>query len=139
MSIKNKFKSLFTFEDEYEYIEEETEVPEQPDSPAASRRAQNVVHLESIQSSTSKVVLCEPESYDDCQEIADHLKNRRAVVINLQRTNHQESKRIVDFLSGTVYAIGGIIQKLGQQTFICAPDNIDVSGSITDLMDEDLL
>ncbi|SET84980.1 cell division inhibitor SepF [Salinibacillus kushneri] len=138
MSIRNKFKSLFTFEDEYEYVEEETEVPEKQDYQASKSGGNNVVHLESIQS-TSKVVLCEPKNYDDCQEIADHIKNRRAVVINLQRTDHHQAKRIVDFLSGTVYAVGGIIQKLGQQTFLCAPDNIDVSGSITDLVDEDLL
>ncbi len=132
MSIKNKFKSFFSVEDEYEYIEE----PAQEDVQQAKKSSNhnNVVRLESIQSS-SKVVLVEPKDFDDSQEIADHLKNRRAVVINLQRVDHYEAKRIVDFLSGCVYAIGGTMQKLGQQTFLCAPDNIDISGTITEMED----
>uniref|UniRef100_UPI00129AFC49 cell division protein SepF n=1 Tax=Salinibacillus xinjiangensis TaxID=1229268 RepID=UPI00129AFC49 len=137
--MKNKIKSLFTFEEEeYEYYEEESVEPEpSPEELQRNTDPQNVVRLESVKS-TSKVVLCEPKDYESAQEIADNLKNRRAVVINLQRTDHHQAKRIVDFLSGTVYAIGGNIQKLGQHTFLCAPDNVDVSGSISELVDEDL-
>ncbi len=60
---------------------------------------------------SSKVVLLEPRTYSEAQGIADHLKGRRAVVINLQRMSTDQAVRIVDFLSGTVYAIGGDIQK----------------------------
>lgn len=129
MSIKNKLKSLFSVEEEYEYANE-------PVAPAVQEeKKDNVVRLESFQSS-SKVILLEPADYDSSQEIADHLKNRRAVVINLQRTSMQDRMRIVDFLSGCVYAIGGTMQKLSTQTFICAPDNIDISGSISEMAEE---
>jgi len=130
MSIKNKIKSLFTVDEEYEYAKE-------PIATAIQQEEQrdNVVRLESYQSS-SKVILIEPKDYETSQEIADHLKNRRAVVINLQRTSMQDRMRIVDFLSGCVYAIGGTMQKLSTQTFICAPDNIDISGSISEMAEE---
>lgn len=97
---------------------------------------QNVVSLQSVQKS-SKVVLSEPRVYAEAQEIADHLKNRRAVVVNLQRIQHDQAKRIVDFLSGTVYAIGGDIQRIGSDIFLCTPDNVDVSGTISELISED--
>ncbi|MFD2044023.1 cell division protein SepF [Ornithinibacillus salinisoli] len=128
MSIKNKIKNFFTMDEEYEYVEESME---QPDFPATTAR-DNVVNLKRIEKMNSKVVLCEPRTYNEVQEIADNIINRRAVVINLQRTDLQQAKQIVDFLSGTVYALNGKMQKLGSQTFLCVPDNVDVSGSISE-------
>ncbi|MYL70888.1 DUF552 domain-containing protein [Halobacillus litoralis] len=138
MSMKNKFRSFFTLDDEYEYIEEEVEDDYEEDSAQRQRGAKkqeqgNVVSLKSAKSS-SKMVLSEPSSYNEAQDIADQLVNRRAVVINLQRVDHHQAKRIVDFLSGTVYAIGGDIQKLGTQTFLCTPDNVEISGSISEMI-----
>jgi len=139
MSLKDKLRNFF-IEDEYEYVETEEEVdgPEpmyQQQQGNESKKQQNVVSLKSMQQS-SKVVLCEPRTYNEAQEIADNLVNRKAIVINLQRVDHQQAKRIVDFLSGTVYAIGGDIQKLGAQTFLCTPENVDVSGTISEVMNE---
>ncbi|MDL4839985.1 cell division protein SepF [Aquibacillus rhizosphaerae] len=133
MSLKNKIKTFFTDEDEYEYVEEEQSFPV---AETRQERRQNVVSLKSVQAA-SKVVLCEPRAFSEAQEIADHIVNRRAVVINLQRVQHTEAKQIVDFLSGTVYAVSGEIQKLGSQTFLCTPDNVDVSGSISDILEEE--
>ncbi|MCA1009090.1 cell division protein SepF [Halobacillus halophilus] len=140
MSMKNKLRSFFTLDDEYEYeyVDEEIDEPmeEEYEQKQRSRRkedTQNIVSLKSAKSS-SKMVLNEPSSYNEAQEIADELVNRRAVVINLQRVDHHQAKRIVDFLSGTVYAIGGDIQKLGSQTFLCTPDNVEISGSISDMI-----
>lgn len=131
MSLKEKFKNFFNTEEEYEYIEEiEMEEPEATHN-KKSPGGKNVVSLSAIQQPTAKVILCEPKSYDEVQEIANNLLNRRAVVINLQRVDHQQAKRIVDFLSGTVYAIKGDIQKLGLATFLCTPDNVDVTGTIS--------
>ncbi|WP_106497694.1 cell division protein SepF [Lentibacillus sp. Marseille-P4043] len=133
MSIKNKIKTFFTMDDEYEYIEEEQEEIELPETTPTQHRKNNVVNLKSMQQPSSKVVLCEPRSYNEVQEIADNIVNKRAVVINLQRIDHMQAKRIVDFLSGTVYAIDGDIQKLGAETFLCTPDNVDVSGTISEI------
>ncbi|MFC0474811.1 cell division protein SepF [Robertmurraya beringensis] len=141
MSIKSKFKTFFFLDDEYENEEEEYEAPttktqRQPQQQQQSvSPKQNVVSLQSVQKS-SKVVLIEPRVYAEAQEIADQLKNRRAVVVNLHRIERDQAKRIVDFLSGTVYAIGGDIQKIGAEIFLCTPDNVEVSGNISQLMQE---
>ena len=135
LSIKNKIKTLFAVdEDEYEYIEEEQVAPSNMIKPTNN----NVINLTSVKTPSSKVVLCEPRTFEEAQQIADNIVNKRAVVINLQRVEPYEAKRIVDFLSGTVYAVDGIIQRLGSQTFLCAPDNVDVSGSISESFEEDL-
>jgi len=136
MSIKNKIKSFFTMEDEYEYIEEEIEQPEEPEIMHKTKK-DKVVSLTALQQSNAKVVLCEPRSFNEAQDIADNIINRRAVVINLQMMDSEKAKRIVDFLSGTVYALNGDIQRLGPKTFLCTPDNMDVSGSISEAFAEE--
>ena len=83
-------------------------------------------------SSASKMVLFEPRAYSESQQIADYLKKRNAVVVNLKRVTPDQAKRIVDFLSGTLYAINGGLQKLGTGIFLCTPNNVNVEGSITD-------
>ena len=80
----------------------------------------------------SKLILLEPRAYSESQQIADHLKDRNAVVVNLKRVTPDQGKRIVDFLSGTLYAIGGDLQKLGGGIFLCTPNNVNVEGKITD-------
>ncbi|PTI46879.1 cell division protein SepF [Staphylococcus succinus] len=81
---------------------------------------------------SSKMCLFEPRVFSDTQDIADELKNRRATLVNLQRIDKVSAKRIIDFLSGTVYAIGGDIQRVGSDIFLCTPDNVEVAGNITD-------
>lgn len=130
MGLKGKFKKFMAFDDNYEY-EEEVRIKETEIQPVDENRSKNVISLSTVQQPTSKVVLCEPKSYDEVQAIADSLLNKRSVVINLQRVDKDQAKRIVDFLSGTVYAIKGDIQKLGMETFLCTPENVDVSGTIT--------
>lgn len=138
MSFKKKLKNYFTLDDEYEYEYVEDEPEQEKKSPASEKTAagKNVVNLSSIQNTNSKVVLAEPRNYNEAQDIADNIVNRRAVIINLQRVEHQQAKRIVDFLSGTVYAVKGDIQKLGAETFLCTPDNVEVSGSISEMLYE---
>lgn len=83
-------------------------------------------------SSSSKMILFEPRAYSESQQIADYLKKRSAVVVNLKRVTPDQAKRIVDFLSGTLYAINGGLQKLGTGIFLCTPNNVNVEGSISD-------
>lgn len=124
-------------DEEYEYTEMVEVAEEEEILPTRRQKEKNVVSLSSVQQPASKVVLCEPKSYDEAQEIADHLMNKRSVVINLQRVESEQAKRIIDFLSGTVYAVNGDIQKLGIATFLCTPDNVDVTGAISKAHDED--
>ena len=90
-------------------------------------------------SNSSKMILFEPRAYSESQQIADYLKKRNAVVVNLKRVTPDQAKRIVDFLSGTLYAINGGLQKLGTGIFLCTPNNVDVEGSITDEAKEKVL
>ena len=83
----------------------------------------------------SKMLLLEPRAYSESQPIADYLKGRNAVVVNLKRVTPDQAKRIVDFLSGTLYAIGGGLEKLGGGVFLCTPNNVNVEGKITDEKD----
>ena len=80
----------------------------------------------------SKMILLEPRAFSESQQIADHLKKRNAVVVNLKRVTSDQAKRIIDFLSGTIYAISGDIQKIGGGIFLCTPNNVNVQGKITD-------
>ena len=85
--------------------------------------------------SGGKMILLEPRAYSESQQIADYLKNKNTVVVNMKRVTPDQAKRIVDFLSGTVYALGGDLQKIGAGIFLCTPKDVDVEGAITD--DED--
>jgi len=81
---------------------------------------------------SSKLVLLEPRAYSETQQIADALKKRNTVVVNLKRVTSDQAKRIIDFLSGTIYAIGGDLQKVGGGIFLCTPNNVKVDGKITE-------
>lgn len=80
----------------------------------------------------NKMILLEPRAYSESQQIADHLKNRNSVVVNLKRVTSDQAKRIIDFLSGVIYAIGGSMQKIGVGIYLVAPKNVSVQGKITD-------
>lgn len=81
---------------------------------------------------SGKMILLEPRAYSESQQIADHLKKRNTVVVNMKRVTPDQAKRIVDFLSGTVYAIGGDLQKIGGGIFLCTPKNVNVEGTISE-------
>ena len=83
----------------------------------------------------SKMILLEPRAFSESQQIADYLKKRNTVVVNLKRVTPDQGKRIIDFVSGCLYAIGGSMQKLGDGIFLCTPKNINVQGKMTE--DED--
>ena len=82
--------------------------------------------------SGNKMILLEPRAYSESQQIADHLKSRNSVVVNLKRVTSDQAKRIIDFLSGCIYAIGGNMQKIGVGIYLCTPKNVNVQGKISD-------
>jgi cell division inhibitor SepF len=150
MSIKRRFEKWFYLDEEEEFqqeqpVREQQPVQEQQPRRVVSRKPQvaesqqqqqpgTVVSLQSIQKS-SKVILFEPRVYAEAQDISEHLKNKRAVVVNLQRIERDQGIRIVDFLSGTVYALGGDIQRIGTDIFLCVPENVEVAGTISDFFE----
>lgn len=84
-----------------------------------------------------KVILHAPYSYEEAQTLADHLCSHRPVILNLQHLDANQARRVVDFLSGCVYALKGDIKKIGQSIFLCTPDNVDILGDITEIIDMD--
>ena len=85
-----------------------------------------------VENSNNKMILLEPRAYSESQQIADHLKKRNSVVVNLKRVTSDQAKRIIDFLSGCIYAIGGTMQKVGVGIYLCAPKNVNVQGQISE-------
>ena len=114
---------------------ESAAAPQQP-APAAAPRAQRpkegkVVSLGGEH--PMQVVLTRPERFETAAEIADHLRDKRAVLVNLENTPKDVTRRLVDFLSGVAYAIDGKVMKVAANTYIITPPSIDLMG---DLMDE---
>jgi FtsZ-interacting cell division protein YlmF len=83
----------------------------------------------------AKMVLIEPKAYSEASDIIDHLKNRNTVVVNLKRVTNDQAKRIMDFVSGGIYALDGKIEKVGGGIFLCTPNNVNIEGNITDDVD----
>ena len=100
-------------------------------SSADSNRRNNVVNINTT--AQLAVVLVKPDRFENAAEIADHLKEKRTVVLNLEQTNKDVARRLVDFLSGVAYAQEGKIKKVANSTFIITPYNVGIMG---DLLDE---
>nr|WP_206704178.1 MULTISPECIES: cell division protein SepF [Paenibacillus] len=135
----NKFMNFLGLQEEEEVIEREVmNTPEDQEIETPSfdkRKNQKGTNVVSIHSQKNvKVVLYEPRSYDEAQEIADHIRSHRTVVVNLQRIRKDQALRIIDFLSGTVYALSGGISKVGNNIFLCTPDTVEIQGSITEIL-----
>jgi len=76
-----------------------------------------------------RVVVVEPSNFDEVQQVADHLKERRPVIVNLEAAPVELARRIVDFLSGTVYALDGGLERIGEAIFLMVPSNVSVEAN----------
>ena len=87
--------------------------------------------------SGAQMVLFEPRSFEESEEIARHLKQRRACVVNLHRLQREFAQRTIDFLTGVVFALDGTIQKIGHNVILCTPKSVSVDGVISLDSDDD--
>jgi len=149
--IFDKMKDLMfgEYEDDDDYYEEDGyDIPVREVAPAPSLRElpKEPMYAESMSAkrgSASKnnpqvysintqvqmqVVIIKPECYEDAQEICDQIKTKRPVVVNLEKVEYPIAQRIMDFLSGTCYSLEGSIQRVANNIFIIAPENVDISG-----------
>jgi len=83
-----------------------------------------------------RVVVIEPATFDSVQAIADNLKNRRPVIINLEHAEPELAKRVVDFVMGATYALNGSIQKVGKGIFLSVPSNIEIDGDLGEQLED---
>ncbi len=125
MALKS-LKKMFSEEDDETQVGSEEEFYNMSESDA----------IKEANKTGNKMILLEPRAFSEAQQIADHLKNRNSVVVNLKRVTSDQAKRIIDFLSGCIYSIGGSMQKIGVGIYICAPKNVSVQGKITEETDK---
>lgn len=148
MGFMDELKRLaHPYEDDEEFVEEmdeevtdeEAERPRKParreesyySAPASERRSSdNVVNINTT--TQLQVVLVKPEKFEDASSIANHLRDKRTVVLNLESANKDIARRLVDFLSGVAYALEGKIKKVAISTYIITPYNVDIIGDLID-------
>lgn len=135
--LKDFIAPLDDDEEEYEDDEEEQvlQYKESETKPVSSYEATKT-SVNTIPSNAS-MVLFEPRSFEEAEEIATHLKNRRACVVNLHRLQRDFAQRTIDFLTGVVFALDGSIQKIGHNVILCTPKNVNVTGDISLESDDD--
>jgi len=126
--IMDKVLGFMGFEEEEVEILDNEEIMVNDDDAGKKKKSGNLFSLHSQKN--IRVVVCEPRIFEDCQLIADNLKNRRPVVINLEEADKELAKRVVDFISGATYALNGSMQKVGNGIFLFVPSNIDIAGEI---------
>lgn len=104
--------------------------PERQERPRSRGRDDKVVNIHTT--TQLQVVLVKPERFENASEIADHLKDKRTVVLNLESTNKDIARRLIDFLSGVAYAGEGKIKKVAANTYIITPYHVDIEGDLID-------
>ena len=145
MGFINQLKKLtqpYDDEDDFEDFQprKSDELPPMPKTPAQARSSyggfeeksssNKVVNIHAT--AQLQVVLVKPERFETAAEIADHLRERRTVVLNLEQTNKDIARRLVDFLSGVAYAQDGKIKKVAVNTYLITPYNVDLLGDLID-------
>ena len=118
-------------DEEYDDFEEPSRQPVFEDRKAkVEDRRNKVVNIHAT--TQLKVVLVKPERFENASEIADNLKDKRTVVLNLESTNKDVARRLIDFLSGVAYAGEGKIKKVAANTYIITPYSVDIMGDLID-------
>ncbi len=129
--LMDKFLGIIGFEEELAEEDERYQDPkirEEEDIFPASKKKGQVLNLHAQRQ--LKVVVAEPKVFEDVQNLADNLKNRRPVIINLEKADTELARRIVDFISGAIYALNGNFQKVGNNIFLVVPSNMDIQSEI---------
>ena len=156
MGLMDELKKLtrpYSEEEEDDYYDEEPEMDSEPAPAAPPRRSASafapapesapapstgtrrsgpakVVNLNN--NSAMQVILVKPDRFDNVTEIADHLRDKKSVVLNLESTNKDVARRLVDFLSGVAYALDGKIKKVAISTYILTPYNVEIVGDLVE-------
>lgn len=128
----NKMMNVMGLGDEDNGQETETPVFEsraRAEESAPSTKKGKVVNIHTT--TQLKVVVLQPTSYNDSQDIADHLKSKKPVVVNLERLDKEDARKMVDFLSGAVYALDGSMQKVANGILLLAPYNVGIMGDFS--------
>lgn len=138
----NKLGKFFGISNEDDMTDDEEytgdqETEDEDDVPMNNVNRDKVVSIKSgMNSSKSKIVLYEPRVYSDAKDVAQNLLSNKAVIISFSRMDDSSARRIVDFITGTVYALNGEIQRIGDKIFLATPPKFVTDGKISDLVDK---
>lgn len=135
-SIKERMKDFFGIEqiedDEYEGYDSETddedEVDEVEPMISSRNRGNKVVNIHTAAS--AKVMIIKPSCYEEAAEICDAIRNRKIVVVNTSALEHKMAQRLLDFISGSCYALSGELQEIEMGVYILSPSNVEVSNEL---------
>ena len=130
-AIVNKFLEVFGLpesNDEEEYLDEEELEEELEEPKERSFFGKKIVNMPQTQQ--VKMVICQPTTFEQAEEICSYLKNRKSVIVNLEYVNKDVARRIVDVMSGAVHALDGHIQKISNSIFLIAPTYYEISTEI---------
>ena len=114
-------------EDIYDY---DNEQEEEEDKKVFNRKNNKVVNMQQGQPNAIKMVISQPTTFEQSDEICSFLKERKSVIVNLEYVNKDVARRIVDFISGGVYALDGYIQKVSNSIFLVAPSNYEITNEM---------
>lgn len=135
--LMDRVLGMIGFEDEVVEDEEkarESRFRDDEEAAPASKRKGQVLNLHAQRQ--LKVVVSEPRVFEDVQTLADNLKNRRPVIVNLEKAEPDLARRVVDFVSGATYALNGSLQKVGSGIFLFVPSNMDISSELGEQLKE---
>ncbi|WP_125567713.1 cell division protein SepF [Companilactobacillus insicii] len=127
-----KLGNFFGINDEDSYDEQDN--VEQPTADYSGN--EKVVSMNAAsepRTASSKIAIYQPRVYSDAKVVAKQLLNNKAVIVNFNNINDEQSKRIVDFLTGSIYALNGEIKRVGDKIFLCTPPKFEIDGSIPEL------
>lgn len=128
----DKMKMLVGLETEEVEEKPKERRPEKEYIPSVTPREMNdnrVINLHATKNQM-KLILLEPKSFDECPKIVDNLKNRKPVILNLEKLDSDLARKVFDFISGAVYALDGNVQKVAHNIFLFAPENVDILGHV---------
>ena len=117
-------------ENVYEYEDEEEEVEDKKLFGRKNREKEKVVAMPQAQTNAIKMVISQPTTFEQSDEICSFLKEKKSVIVNLEYVNKDVARRIVDFISGGVYALDGYIQKVSNSIFLVAPSNYEITNEM---------
>lgn len=121
------------YDEEYDFMDEEDTGRGNYDQPYSNSQSfQTTGSGMSLNGNSLELKVIRPDRFESVSQIADHLLNRRTVVLNLEATNKETSRRIIDFLSGVAYSISGNLKRVANNTFVITPCNVDVSNDAQD-------
>ncbi len=132
MSLKEKFEKIFYGSEASEYVNDIEENDEDLyETEAVQETAEKPARASSVSVSTGSSIemkVVKPEGIESVGQIADQLLSRKTILLNLEDTNKETARRLIDFLHGVSYAIGGNLKKVANCTYVITPSNVDISG-----------